>query len=415
MEGNVVELAGNLLRILAIIIFLGIILTRIGKKINLPDVVLFIAAGIVIGPTGLNLIDFSEYAVVNQAILSFGAAYILFDGGREVSIRVLNEVKVTIGLIATVGVLISTFITGFLAWKLLGIPFIYALLLGSVIASTDPSVLVPLFKKMPINPRLKQTIIAESAFNDAAGAIITFTIVGIAAGGAFSAGGTLLKLLVTAGGGILVGAIIGYIGNTLVCEGKYGVCRGFTAEMAVASVLGAYVVSEHFGVSGFMAAFIVGLICGNKMLFKLKVDDEHYESHESFKDITISIIRMLIFMLLGAGMNFEIISQYWLPALIVVLGFVIIARPVSVFLTVPFDRTSKWNLKEMAFLCWTRETGVIPAALAGMLMTMEIPNAEIISAVTSMAILFTLLVQTSTKKILAQKLGLLVEPEKKTV
>jgi len=412
VAGNVVELADNLMRILAIITFLGIALTQVSKRIHIPDVVLYIATGIIVGPTVLNIIDFSEYAVINQLILSFGAAYILFDGGREIELKVLNEVKVTIGLLATVGVLISAVVTGFFAWKILNIDFIYALLLGAVIASTDPSVLVPLFKNMNISPKLKQTIISESAFNDAAGAIITFAIVGIAVGGGFSVGGSLLDLLKTAGGGVLVGAIIGYVGNLLVCEGKFGRFRGFTAEMAIASVLAAYVLSETIGVSGFMAAFTVGMICGNKRMFNLKVHEEGHEKHEKFKDVTISLIRMLIFMLLGIQMNFVIISQYWGQALLVILVFVFLARPISVLLTVPLDRKAKWNIREIAYLCWTRETGVIPAALAGMLITMNIPNAQLISAVTSIAIIVTLTFQASTAKYFARVLKLEVEPKK---
>jgi len=410
VDANVVEQANNLIRILAIIIFLGIVLTKISKRINIPDVVLYIAAGIIVGPSVLNIIDFSEFGVINQVILAFGAAYILFDGGREIAFNVLNEVKVTIGLLATVGVLISTVVTGFFAWQIFHIDFIYALLLGAVIASTDPSVLVPLFKRMNISPKLKQTIIAESAFNDAAGAIITFAIVGIAAGGSFSVGGSLLDLLKTAGGGILVGAIVGYIGNKLVCEGKFGVCRGFTAEMAIAAVLGAYVISDLIGASGFMAAFTVGMVSGNKSIFKLKAMEGSDEAHEQFKDVTISLVRMLIFMLLGVQMNFGIISQYWGESLIVILTFVFLARPISVLLTVPFDRKAKWNIREIAYLCWTRETGVIPAALAGMLITMKIPNAELISAVTSMAIIITLTFQASTAKYLAKVLKLEVKP-----
>nr|WP_320026720.1 sodium:proton antiporter [uncultured Acetobacterium sp.] len=407
MAGNVVELANNMMRISAIIFILGIVLTRVSEKIYIPDVVLYIAAGIIAGPAVLNIIDFSEYAVVNQVILAFGAAYILFDGGREISFKVLNEVKVSIGLLSTVGVLISAAVTGFFAWQILHIDFIYALLLGAVIASTDPSVLVPLFKNMNISPKLKQTIISESAFNDAAGAIITFAILGIAAGGSFSGGGSMLDLLKTAGGGV----IVGYIGNLLVCEGKFGVCRGFTAEMAIASVLGAYIISDAIGVSGFMAAFTVGMICGNKSMFNLKAVEEHHESHEKFKDITISLIRMLIFTLLGVQMNFEIIAQYWGASLLVILAFVFLARPISVLLTVPFDRKAKWNIKEIAYLCWTRETGVIPAALAGMLITMSIPNAELISAVTSMAIIITLTFQASTAKYLASVLKLEIIPD----
>lgn len=412
MTGNVVEMADNLMRILAIITFLGIGLTQVSKKIHIPDVVLYIAAGIIVGPTVLNIIDFSDYAVINQLILSFGAAYILFDGGREIELAVLNEVKVTIGLLATVAVLLSAVITGFFAWQILHIDFIYALLLGAVIASTDPSVLVPLFKHMNISPKLKQTIISESAFNDAAGAIITFAIVGIAAGGGFSIGSSLLDLVKTAGGGILVGVIIGYVANLFVGEGKYGVFRGFSAEMAIAAVLAAYVFSDSIGVSGFMAAFTVGMVCANKHLFKLETHQAGHEKHEKFKDVTISLLRMLIFMLLGIQMNFVIISQYWVQALLVILAFVFLARPISVLLTVPLDRKAKWNIREIAYLCWTRETGVIPAALAGMLITMNVPNAQLISAVTSIAIIITLTFQASTAKYFARVLKLEVEPKK---
>ena len=410
MEGNVTALAENLMRILAIIILLGIVLTKLSKKIHIPDVVLYIAGGIIIGPSVLKLIDFSEYSVVNQVILSFGAAYILFDGGREIAVKVLNEVKVTVGLLATVGVLISTAITGLFAWKILGIDLMYAMLLGAVIASTDPSVLVPLFKKMNISPRLKQTIISESAFNDAAGAIVTFTILAVAAGGKFSVGESLLQLAISAGGGVIVGAVFGYILHLLISEGRYGLLKGYTAEMVVAGVLGSYVFCEFIGVSGFMATFIIGMMCGNKGLFNFVVYSGAQETHEKFKEVTISIIRMLIFMLLGAGMNFSIISRYWSGALIVILAFVFIARPASVLLTVPLDRRAKWNIREMLYLCWTRETGVIPAALAGMLMTMRVPNADIISAVTSIAIIITLAFQASTAAWLAKKLDLEVEP-----
>lgn len=85
----------------------------------------------------------------------------------------------------------------------------------------------------------------------------------------------------------------------------------------------------------------------------------------------------------------------------------LIARPVTVFLCAIPDRRAKWNFNEMLFMCWTRETGVMPAALAGLLMGKHVPGAEIITAVTSIAILMTILIQTMTAKWLAGKLGLL--------
>ena len=114
----------------------------------------------------------------------------------------------------------------------------------------------------------------------------------------------------------------------------------------------------------------------------------------------------MIFVLLGVQMNFSILSKYGVGALIVVVGFVFVARPVSVFFSVILDRKADWNLREIAYLMWTRETGVIPAALAGMLIAMKIQHADIISAVTSMAIIITLAFQASTAKYFAKVLKL---------
>lgn len=406
MEGNTILLAENLMKMLSIIIFTGIICVKLSNKIPLPDVVLFILAGIILGPQVLNVISFEKYSVANQLILTFGAAYILYDGGREVKIRVLNRIKVSVILLATLGVVVAAFIIGYSASKILNIDFIYALLIGSVIVSTDPSVLVPLFKNMGISDKLKQTIISESAFNDASAAIMTFSVLGIIAGGKFSIGASTFELLIKAGGGIIVGLIMGYISISLVSERKRGILSGYPGEISVAAVLGTYILAEHFHFSGFMAVFIVGIICGNKEIFNLYIDKSHQEIHISFKEVTIMILRIMIFVLLGTQMNFAILAQYWLKATIIVIILMFIARPACVLVSVIFDRKAEWNYREVLYLMWTKETGVIPAALAGMLVSMKIPNAELISAVTFMAIIVTLLLQASTAVFLARKLKL---------
>jgi cell volume regulation protein A len=86
-----------------------------------------------------------------------------------------------------------------------------------------------------------------------------------------------------------------------------------------------------------------------------------------------------------------------------------IARPITVFVCAGPDRRAKWSLQELLFMCWTRETGVIPAALAGMLVGMKAPGSQAIASLTFIAILMTILIQATTTKWLAGKLGLLVE------
>jgi cell volume regulation protein A len=100
-------------------------------------------------------------------------------------------------------------------------------------------------------------------------------------------------------------------------------------------------------------------------------------------------MRLFIFLLLGAQVDFQLIGQYWLGGVIVVAIFMLVARPLTVFCALP-DWRAKWSVNEMLFMCWTRETGVIPAALAGLLLGMKAPGAQLVASVTFIAILMTI-------------------------
>jgi cell volume regulation protein A len=122
-------------------------------------------------------------------------------------------------------------------------------------------------------------------------------------------------------------------------------------------------------------------------------------------------MRMFIFILLGTQVDFELMNKYLAGGIAVVLVFMFIARPVTVFLCALPDRRVRWSLKELLFMSWTRETGVIPGALAGLLLGMQAPGAKIIASVTFIAILMTILLQATTTRWLARKLDLLEERE----
>src|SRR5262249_14852048 len=159
-----------------------------------------------IGPQALGLIDIKADSALNQLVLLFGASYVLFDGGASLRLEVLKQVWITIVVLATIGVGITAALTGIAAYYVLGIPLITALLLGSAIASTDPATLVPIFRQVKIRDRVAQTVMSESAFNDATGAILTFAVLGVAMGtGEFSLAGSLVDLLKEATFGIASG------------------------------------------------------------------------------------------------------------------------------------------------------------------------------------------------------------------
>jgi cell volume regulation protein A len=175
------------------------------------------------------------------------------------------------------------------------------------------------------------------------------------------------------------------------------------------AVIGAYMGADGLQASGFMAVFVFGMMLGNveSLGFKRSTTESH--QLEDFVMTTALIMRMFIFILLGTQVDFALINQYLYAGVAVVVVFMPVARPVTVFLCAMPDRRAKWSFKEMLFMCWTRETGVIPSALAGMLVGMKAPGAQIIASVTFIAILMTILLQATTTKWLARKLDLLIE------
>ncbi len=407
---SALEIAKHTLLVFGIILGIGTFSGLLARLARVPDVVVFLLVGMLIGPGMLGFVDVKADSSINQLILIFGSSYILFDGGASIRLKVLKEVWITLVIIATIGVLISAAITGIAAYYFLGVPIIVALLLGATLASTDPATLVPVFKQIKIKERVAQTVMSESAFNDAMGAIVTFTVLGVAMGsGEFSASDALLDLLKQASLGIVIGGILGYLSAVLIAHERFNFLAEFAPVVTLMAVIAAYMAADGLHASGFMAVFVFGIMLGNVESLGFKRSEEESHQLEDYVMTTALIMRMFIFILLGSQVDFGLMNQYLYAGVAVVVVFMLVARPVTVFACALPDRRAKWSFKELLFMCWTRETGVIPGALAGMLVGMKAPGAQIIASVTFIAILMTILIQATTTKWLAKKLDLLVE------
>ena len=410
MENTIEAIATNkLILIFAIIGVIGIVLGRLSEILKIPDVILYLIAGILVGPAVLNIIDMNSFSVANNYILTFGSAYILFEGGKEINLRVLNKVKISVGMLATVGVIVSTIVVGVISKNVFNLPIMTALLLGSVIASTDPAALIPVFRQVYIKDKIKQTVVSESAFNDAVAAILVSTLLGVVTSGEFSAMESIKELLIAAGVGIGVGVIVGYLLTVFMSDKKIGVFHSYAPIISILKVGIAYEISVHLGGSGYMAVFIAGLISGNRKLFGLWIPEYDFQSIHHFAESVSTMFRMSIFVLLGTQVDLQALAKYWAPALLIALVLMFIARPLVILICTLFDKNANWSFKDKLFMMWVRETGVIPAALSGIIVSMKVPGYEIISSVVFMTILITLIVQASTTKIVAKKLGVLEE------
>ena len=410
MEASAVEVAKHVLLACGLILAVGTITGLLAQKLGIPDVAVFLIAGMLIGPEVLGLIDIQANSPLNQFILLFGASYILFDGGASLRFDVLKRVWITILIISTIGVVITAAITGVAAYYILGVPFIVALLLGATLASTDPATLVPIFRQVKIRARVAQVVMSESAFNDAMGAIVTFGVLAVAMEqGGFSLTSSLFDLLKQSILGIAAGVALGYLAALLIAHERWAFLAEYGPVVTLMAVIGAYFAADGLQASGFMAVFVFGIVLGNKDELGFKMEQGESQKLDEYVMTTAFIMRLFIFILLGAQVDFKLMNQYLVGGIIVTTIFMLVARPVTVFLCALPDRRAQWSFNEMLFMCWTRETGVIPGALAGLLLGMNAPGAQMIASVTFIAILMTILIQAPTTKWLGRRLGLLEE------
>lgn len=407
MDSAAIDTAQHVLLTFSALFLAGAIAAKLADMLNVPDVVLFLLIGIAAGPPGLNLVNVPSESALNQLTLILGASFLLFQGGTSCSFRVLRQVWITLSLLATVAVLITAAAVAVTAHYALGIDFATALLLGAVIASTDPATLVPIFLAVRVRDKVAQTVLSESALNDATGAICTFAVLGVIKTGEFSISASFQQFVLLAGGGIVVGAVFGLVAVFLKSNRARNLFTAYAKVLLLPVILGAYLTAEQLGTSGFMAVFVVGLIYGNKDTLGLSMPEEHHESLNDFIDNGALLLRMIIFILLGTHVDFGVVRQFLLPGCLVIAVFMLVARPLAVLACTLPDRRARWTRNEIVFMFWTRETGAIPATLSGMLIGMGIPHADVIAAITFLAILATLLIQATTTRWLAQRLGLL--------
>jgi cell volume regulation protein A len=311
-------------------------------------------------------------------------------------------------VISTVGVMITAAVTGVEAYLVLGVPWIVALLLGAALASTDPATLVPIFRQMHIRDRVAQTVMSESAFNDATSAIITFGVLAMATGARdLSPAALLVDLVKQAIVGIVAGAVLGWLAALLIAHERWSFLMEYAPLVTLMAVIGAYFAATGLQASGFMSVFVFGIVLGNKDALGFTMSAADAERLDQFIATTAFIMRLFIFILLGSQVDFTLMNQHLAGGIAVVVVLMLVARPLTVFVCALPDRRARWSLEELLFMCWTRETGVIPAALAGLLLGMNAPGARVIASVTFVAVLMTILIQAPTTRWLGGRLGLL--------
>ncbi len=192
---------------------------------------------------------------------------------------------------------------------------------------------------------------------------------------------------------------------------RAGIWRESPAAVVATVITLGYFSVDEIGGSGYLAAFVIGLIVGNMELLGLGQHDRDAIRLEGFVSQISEIAVLAVFVTLGMNLPFEQLGDHLVRGLVVVVFFMFVVRPLVVLACLLPDRRGSWTRNEIIFLAWCRETGVVPAAIASLLLAQHVAGAEIAVSLVAIAVCVTLLVQATTAGWLARRLGLLDAPE----
>jgi potassium/hydrogen antiporter len=390
----------------------GLLAQLIATFLRIPEMIVLVVVGALIGPSVLGLVSNPLDGVGAQLLFNIGVALILFHGGVGISLRVISRTAVGLGMLVLPGVFISAFIVALVIAPIFGVSLLVAFMIGAVLAPTDPAILIPLFERLGLRPKVSQTVIAESAFNDVTGTVLVLTVVEVVEAGHFTVSGPIFEFSkeLALGGVIGVGAglLLAYAVASTARAGIWDESPGVAILALVAIV---YFSSETLGGSAYLAAFVMGLIVGNMDEFKLSQHAESEKMLESFVGQVAEVAVLLIFVTLGMNLPFDALGRYFFGGLLVMAVFIFVARPITVLACLLPDRRGRWTRNELIFLSWCRYTGVIPAAVASILLARGVEGAEIAVSLVALAVVSTLLLQATTAGFVARRLGLIESTE----
>lgn len=385
----------------------GLVSQLVADYLRAPRMLLLLAAGTLLGPSVAGAVDVPLDSIGAQLLLTLGVSFILFHGGLQLSTKILSGVAIGLGMLVIPGVILTAVITGLVAAAAFGLPLSSGLMIGAVLAPTDPAILIPLFEKIRLRPKVSQTIIAESALNDPTGAVLALALAGVVLSGSPSMTAPLQSFVVDLVISAALGIVFGVVLSAAVSSRRAGIWSESSAIAVMAVISAGYFSIDSAGGSGYLGAFLAGLIVGNMDRLGLAMHSQHETEMRTLVAVVADVMVIFVFITLGANLPWQGIADHIAPALAVVAALILVARPLAVLACLLPDRRGRWSREEIIFLAWTRETGVVPAALAGIVVGLHVPNAGLVVITVALAIVVTLAVQATTKRWLARRLQLL--------
>lgn len=392
----------ELLAIAALVIVLSVAAQWIAWRVKLPSILLLLTFGILAGPV-THLID-TEHLLGELLfpVVSLSVAIILFEGGLSLRLADLREIGLVFRRLISVGVLITWTLTAIFAHLLLNLSWDLSILLGAVLIVTGPTVVIPLLNQIRPNPRLNNVLRWEGIVIDPIGAVIAVLIFEQIILTEPAPGTAILGVIET----IVDGVFIGYVAAQALVEAfrRRWVPEYLQNPVVLMAVLGAFTLSNMLRAeSGLLTVTVMGIAMANQNRYDIR---HIVEFKENLQVLLISSL----FILLGARLNIESLTQLGIGVVAFVALLMLVIRPLSVFVA---TWRSDFTFKEKLFVSWMAPRGIVAASVASIfsleLIEVGRPEADVLVPITFVVIIVTVAVYGLTAGRLAQAMGLVQE------